>query len=283
MKITAKTTKEQLKSILGANVKAVKSKDKDLFDRIAYASKMAKTDDSKVTRKDLADLVKEVITLLGDKLVEPALAQETPAKVEEPKAEPKAENSVKKLTGKSKKQKEEPKEEPKTETPVEEASEQKAEQGEKKAPKKSLGNKKSKDGDTASSKKTVQTKAFVLAEVFPETFELDGQKYELAKDITNMGQLHDALEKDDTLVFAMYWTKRHIKQFGYGVDVLKAPKEFPMDLDLATCIYASDDCIVSYAISMYTEVCYMYLPADIEETDGLRYANGVEFQIYRVV
>ena len=273
MKITTKTTKEQLKSILGANAKAIKSQDKDLFDRIAYADKMAKKDDSKVTRKDLVDLVKEAIALLGDKLVEPALAQETPATP----VEPVAENSVKKLNGKK-----QTKEEPKTEK-TEEVSETKtAEQGEKKAPKKSLA-KKSKDGDTESSKKTVQTKAFVLAEVFPETFELDGQKYEIARDIANMGQLQDALEKDETLVFAMYWNKRHIKQFGYGVDTLKAPKEFPMDLDLATCIYVSDESIVAYAVSAYTEVCYMYLPDDIEETNGLRYANGVEFQIYRVI
>ena len=52
MKITNKTTKEQLKNILGANAKAVKSQDKNLFDRIAYADKISKTDDSKVTRKD---------------------------------------------------------------------------------------------------------------------------------------------------------------------------------------------------------------------------------------
>ena len=277
MKITAKTTKEQLKSILGANVKAVQKKDKDLFDRIAYADKMAKQDDSKVTRKDLVDLVKEVMTLLGDKLVEPALAQGTPATP----VEPKAENSVKKLNSK-KQGKEAPKAESKT-AETKEDSKTTAEQGDKKAPKKSLGSKKSKEGDTESSKKTVQTKAFVLAEVFPETFELDGQTYEIARDIANMGQLHDALEKDETLVFAMYWTKRHIKQFGYGVDTLKAPKEFPMDLDIATCIYVSDECIVAYAVSSYTEVCYMYMPNDIEEVDGLRYANGVEFQIYRMV
>lgn len=48
MKITTKTTKEQLKSFLGANAKAVKTADKDLFDQIAYADKMAKKDDSKV-------------------------------------------------------------------------------------------------------------------------------------------------------------------------------------------------------------------------------------------
>lgn len=274
MKITTKTTKQELKNFLGANVKAVKEQDKDLFDRIAYADKMAKKDDSKVARKDLVDLAKEVIALLGKAVAEPALAQETtPAP-----AEPKAENSVKKLAkGKAKKESSES-----GEVAEEVQEEVKAEQGEKKAPKKSLGSKKSKEGDTASSSKTVQTKAFVLAEVFPETFELEGHKYEIARNIANMGQLYDALEKDEPIVFAMYWTKRHIKQFGYGVNALKAPKEFPMDLDLATCIHVSDECVVAYAVSAYTEVCYMYLPEDIEENEGIRYANGVEFQIYRM-
>ena len=265
MKITAKTTKQELKDFLGANVKAVQKKDKELFDRINYADKMAKTDDSKVTRKDLVDLAKEVQKVLGDKCVEPT-ATET--------VEVKAENSTKKLSGKKKTAE-------KTEAKAEEtASEQKA-SGEEK-PKKSLG-KKAKEGDTASSKKTVQTRAMVLAEVFPDSFELDGTKYEVAKDIANMGQLHDALENDESLVFAMYWTKKHLKQFSYGVDTLKAPKEFPMDLDLATCIYVSDESVVAYAISAYTESCYMFTPNDIEETDGIRYAGGVEFQIYRVV
>ena len=133
MKITTKTTKEQLKSFLGANAKAVKTADKDLFDQIAYADKMAKKDDSKVTRKDLVDLVKSVISLLGDKCVEPALAQEKAP------ATPQAENSVKKLAkGVSKKQ------ETKEETSSEESgeSEKTAEetQGaeEKKAPKKAM-------------------------------------------------------------------------------------------------------------------------------------------------
>ena len=268
MKITTKTTKEQLKSFLGANAKAVKSKDKTLFDQMVYADKMLKKDESKVARKDLVDLVKSVIALLGESIVEPVLAQETP--------QPQVENSVKKMTSKSGKKVEkatESKEAPKKEEKVD-----------KKSAKKPLG-KKDKGDDTVSSKKTVQTtKALELAEVFPEKFEVQEQKYEIARDIANMGQLHDALEKDDNLVFALYWTKRQIKQFGYGVDVLQAPKEFPLDLDLATCIYVSDECIVSYAISMYSESCYMFTPENIEEADnGIRYAGGVEFQIYRVV
>lgn len=283
MKITAKTTKEQLMKILGANAKVVKEQDKDLFDRLAYTDKMVKKDANKVTRKDLVDLVKEVATLLGDALINPLTPQATPV----------AENATKKLKGAKK-----------TETPKEESSEvgeseettqeetpaepPKTEEkvDKKKSAKKSLGKKKDepkKDGATASSKKTVQTKALVLAEVFPEEFELDGNKYEIAKDIANMGQLQDAVNDGEPVVFAMYWTERHIKQFGYGVNALKAPKSFPMDLDLATCLFVAEDASVSYAVSAYTNVCYMYTPDDIEESDGLRFAGGVEYQIYRMV
>lgn len=65
MKLSAKSNKQELATILGANAKAVQKKDKGLFDRMAYASKMFKQDESKVTKKDLLDLVKEVQTALG--------------------------------------------------------------------------------------------------------------------------------------------------------------------------------------------------------------------------
>lgn len=286
MKITTKTTKEQLKSFLGANAKAVKTADKDLFDQIAYADKMAKKDDSKVTRKDLVDLVKSVITLLGDKCVEPALAQEKAP------ATPQAENSVKKLAkGVSKKQ--ETKEETSSEesgesekTAEETQEEAKTEKVDNKSAKKSLGGKKKeapkKDGVTAlegsENQKTVQ-----MAKMFPETLEVGDVKYQLAHDIQTIEELHNALANDEEIVFAYYWTARHLKQFPYYSGLLPAPKKFDNDLDLATCIYVSDDNVVSYQISMYTEAMYMTLPTDIAEEDGLRISRGVEYQIYRAV
>lgn len=281
MKITTKTTKEQLKSFLGANAKAVKTQDKDLFDQIAYADKMAKKDDSKVTRKDLVDLVKSVMTLLGDKCVEPALAQETPAT-------PQAENSVKKLAkGVSKKQ------ETKEETSSEESgeSEETAEetQGaeEKKAPKKSLSGKKKpatkKEGVTDLEPTTSSDKAVQLAKMFPKTIEVGDAKYELAEDIKTLEDLYEALNKDEEIVFAYYWTKRHLKQFDYFMGWLGQPKSFDNDLDLATAIYVSDEKKVSYQVSMYTEAVYTILPTDFEEVDGVRVAGGIEFQIYRAV
>ena len=282
MKITTKTTKEQLKSFLGANAKAVKTADKDLFDQIAYADKMAKKDDSKVTRKDLVDLVKSVITLLGDKCVEPALAQEKAP------ATPQAENSVKKLAkGVSKKQ------ETKEETSSEESgeSEKTAEetQGaeEKKAPKKSLSGKKKpatkKEGVTDLEPTTSSDKAVQLAKMFPKTIEVGDTKYELAEDIKTLEDLYEALNKDEEIVFAYYWTKRHLKQFDYFMGWLGQPKSFDNDLDLATAIYVSDEKKVSYQVSMYTEAVYTILPTDFEEVDGVRVAGGIEFQIYRAV
>ena len=282
MKITTKTTKEQLKSFLGANAKAVKTADKELFDQIAYADKMAKKDDSKVTRKDLVDLVKSVIALLGDKCVEPALAQEKAP------ATPQAENSVKKLAkGVSKKQ------ETKEDTSSEESgeSEKTAEetQGaeEKKAPKKSLSGKKKpatkKEGVTDLEPTTSSDKAVQLAKMFPKTIEVGDAKYELAEDIKTLEDLYEALNKDEEIVFAYYWTKRHLKQFDYFMGWLGQPKSFDNDLDLATAIYVSDEKKVSYQVSMYTEAVYTILPTDFEEVDGVRVAGGIEFQIYRAV
>lgn len=283
MKITTKTTKEQLKSFLGANAKAVKTADKDLFDQIAYADKMAKKDDSKVTRKDLVDLVKSVIALLGDKCVEPALAQEKAP------ATPQAENSVKKLAkGVSKKQ------ETKEETSSEESgeSEKTAEETQgadenKEAPKKSLGGKKKpatkKEGVTVLNTDADSEKAVQLAKAFPKTLEVGDSKYELAEDIKTLDDLYEALNKDEEIVFAYYWTKRHLKQFSYFGGWLGQPKSFDNDLDLATAIYVSDEKKVSYQVSMYTEAIYTILPTDFEETDGVRVAGGIEYQIYRAV
>lgn len=272
MKITSKTTKQELANVLGANAKVVKEQDKNLYDQMAYTSDMMKKDDKKVTRRDLVDLVKDVIKLLGDKFVEPALAQETPVET----VQPQAENAVKKLAkGVSKKQ--EMKEEPAKE-------ESKEEQGAEKAPKKSLGKKstkKSKEGVTDLEPATSSDKAVQLAKMFPKEISVGDDTYELAEDIKTFDDLYTALEKDEEIVFAYYWTKRHLKQFDYFMGWLGQPKSFDNDLDLATAMYVSDEKKVAYQISMYTEAVYTILPTDFEEVDGVRVAGGIEYQIYR--
>lgn len=274
MKITAKTTKEQLKSFIGANVKAVKKQDKDLYDRIAYADQMAKKDDSKVTKKDLVDLAKEVIALLGDAVSTPAL-------------QPVAENATKKLAkGVSKKQEVKSEDVPEEVGESDETAEDTEEKAEpKKSAKKSLGSKKKapkKDGVTAlegsENQKTVQ-----MAKMFPQTIEVEEEKYELAEDIKNFDDLYNALANDEEIVFAYYWTKRHLRQFPYFSGLLGQPKSFDNDLDLATAIYVSDERKVSYQVSRYTEAVYTIVPSDFEESEGIRVAGGIEFQIYRAV
>ena len=279
MNITAKTTKAELKSFLGANAKAVKEKDKNLFDRIAYTSKVAKTDDSKVKRTDLIALVKEVMKTLGDAVVEamdipvPALAT--------------AENSVKKLAkGVSKKQEIEADEDTEEVVESETAEETEEEVDTKKSAKKSSkGAKKTtpkKDGVTVLNDSKSE-KAVQLAKMFPNTLEVGDVKYELAKDIQSMEDLYNALGNDEEIVFAYYWTKRHLRQFPYFQNLLGQPKSFDNDLDLATAIYVSDEKKVSYQISMYTEASYMILPENIPEDGDVRYSGGIEYQIYRAV
>ena len=274
MKITSKTTKQELANVLGANAKVVKKQDKNLYDQMVYTSDMMKKDEKKVTRRDLVDLVKDVMKSLGDKFVEPALAQETPT------VQPQAENAVKKLTkGVSKKQEMKPaKEEPAKDKSTEE-------QGAEKAPKKSLGKKsttkKSKEGVTDLEPATSSDKAVQLAKMFPKEISVGDDTYELAEDIKTFDDLYDALEKDEDIVFAYYWTKRHLKQFDYFMGWLGQPKSFDNDLDLATAMYVSDEKKVAYQISMYTEAVYTILPTDFEEVDGVRVAGGIEYQIYR--
>ena len=276
MKITSKTTKQELASVLGANAKVVKEQDKNLYDQMAYTSDMMKKDEKKVTRRDLVDLVKDVMKALGDKFVEPALAQETPT----PAVQPQAENAVKKLTkGVSKKQEMKPaKEEPAKDESTEE-------QGAEKAPKKSLGKKsttkKSKEGVTDLESATSSDKAVQLAKMFPKEISVGDDTYELAEDIKTFDDLYSALDKDEDIVFAYYWTKRHLKQFDYFMGWLGQPKSFDNDLDLATAMYVSDEKKVAYQISMYTEAVYTILPTDFDEVDGVRVAGGIEYQIYR--
>lgn len=286
MEITSKTTKQELKDFLNVNAKAVQEQDKNLYDRIVYTGKMSKEDDSKVTKKELLDLVKEVVKVLGSNLV---------VKEELAPTEPVAENSVKKLDkGVNKKQKEVPEvgglapDSKQTAVEAQETSTEpvKEEKVDKKSAKKSLGKKKEqpkKDGVIDLAPVTNSGKAVQLAQVFPKTFEVEGSKYELAEDINSFDDLYDAINKDEVVVFAYYWTKRHLRQFPYFGGWLGQPKSFNNDLDLATAIYVSDEKVVSYQVSAYTEAVYTILPTDLEVVDGVRIAGGIEYQIYRKV
>lgn len=239
MKYTLKSSKEELKNVIGSNVVAVKEKDKNLFERLVYADKALHKDEKSVGKKDLLDLVKDIQTLLGDKFVIPTLT-------------PVAENAIKKG---------------KKSEPVEKEEDNTAKKSDKKS-----------EGVTVlnGTEKTVP-----LAEMFPEDITVDNTKYSVARDIKTMKDLHKALESEEDIVFAYYWTERHLKQFEYFNGWLGQPEKFADNLDIAQAIYVSEKGTVAYQVSLYTESVYTILPKDLKEIDGLRVANGIEFQIYK--
>lgn len=266
-KITTKTTRNTLENLLKLNAKLV-SDDKSLADRVKYTIDHA----DKATRSDLADMVKEVIDKLGDKFLTGAPA---PVAV--------AENSLKKPVKVAAK-----KAAPKKEEPVEEEDDEEEEQPEevdekpvkakKSAPTKTKKVEKKADGVKELESATDSPKSLQLAKMFPETIEVEGEKFKVAHDIKKIGDLADGEYE-----FAFYWTKRHLRQFPYFNDWLGHPKSFPNDLDTAQLIYVSDDEKVAYCVSDITEGSYAIFPNDLEEIDGLRLSGGIEFQIYRKV
>lgn len=243
-----KLNKEQLTTILNTNYSRVE--DSDLQSCIAYTAQKYNADNTKVTKKDLLDLVKSVVTSLGEKFVMPEF---TPVVAEHSLKKKPAEKSE--TTDNADK----PADKPEPKKPAK-----------KSAPKKS--NKKSANNENA-----IDT-----IPAFPADITAGDETYTLATDIKNMDDLYTALENGEEILFAFYWTKKLLKQFPYfNLPGETAPESFPDDLDLATCIFVSEERRLSITVSLYTEAPYTILPDDITEYDNVRYSAGCEYQIYR--
>lgn len=282
-KITAKTKMDTLKQVLRDNFTAIKAVDTDDAKALASTIKYASDHADKTTRKDLADMVKETMKLLGDKFIEPMpvaaetkteTTGETQKKGKKSPAQPKAENSVKKPVGKKLTKVEDSDDE----SDEEEVAEPKTETKAKKSAKKSTTKKV--EGVTALESETDSPKSVQLAKMFPETIEVDGETFKVDHSIKKIEDLADG-----EFEFAFYWTKRHLRQFPYFNGSLGQPKSFERDLDTAQLIYVSDEGKVAYCVSDATEAPYTVLPADLEEVDGMRIGSvsSIEFQIYRKV
>ena len=261
MRVTFKTSREDIVRALGVNAKVVQKVDKSVYDQMVYTSRALKKDEKSVTKKDLADLLKEVMKVLGDKFIDPfkvpAVAEtKAPEKVSDTAKTTKKESSLKKTAVATKVA-------PKTEgKPVAEVK--------KPAPVKKV-------------EPREHSRYLAQIEDFPEVLKIEGEEFERADDIKNMKSVYEALEKDTELVFAFYWNARQIKQFNYFDGQVECPKSFKDNLDLCTVIYASDAFKVAYAVSMYTEACYRVLPSEIPtyEDTNVRLSNGIDFNIYR--
>ena len=251
---TAKMNKEQMVQFLDEHFKEVT--DKNLQERITYTANAWKKTPDSVKLSDLRPLVKEVEALLPKEESKPAPA-----------------NSTKKTLKKSSKQ-----EEPKTEetAPVEEKTE-------KKAPAKKPVAKKSEKKPAVKPSDTV--KGIEIADYFSDVIETEIGTLEKAQDIKTFADLRNALASEQEIYFAVYWSKRLIKQFGYSnIESIKSPKSFANDLDLVSCIYIGDEDTVAVGISAYTDAPYTFQPKDLitDEESGLRYVNGAEFELYRL-
>jgi len=262
MKITRNM--EQLTALLNANYKGVQKVDKDLAEQIAYAGKMFKKDKTKVKRADLVDLVKSAMTALGDAFIDPTGA--TPVA---------AEASLKPAAKKVAAKKTEDEAPAKAETTEEETTDTKK-SAKKPAAKKSAPVKKQEE-----KKKPSVVKKEVLVS-FPDSLTVGDSTYTKADDLTDLAKIREAIENGETIVFAYYWSKEMLRTTDYFGRLLGQPKSFDNDLDLCTAIYVSDENVVSYQVSMYTEAVYSIIPDDFKTAkDGLKVAGHLYFEVYR--
>lgn len=249
---TAKMNKEQMVQFLDEHFNEVT--DKNLQERITYTANAWKKDHDSVKLSDLRPLVKEVEALLPEEESKPAPA-----------------NSTKKTLKKSSK-----KEEPETE--------ETAPKEEKKAPAKKPVAKKS-EKKSAVQKSEQKGTNFDLAGMFEETITTEIGTLTKAQDIKTFADLRKALEDEEEIYFAIYWTERLLRQFDYvgTIETVKKPKNFPNDLDLVSCIYLSDEDKLAVGISSYTDMPYIIQPKDMTITeDGFRYTSNMEFELYRL-
>lgn len=128
-----------------------------------------------------------------------------------------------------------------------------------------------------------------LVERLPQLLKSESLKADLVArpDLKTIQDIAKAFAEGTDFVIATYWTRRHLKQFASSYDPLNInpdrPKAFEHDLDLIEVTYAND--LVVTGVSLYSSVPNVFLPInfDRDEEFGLRFANGVEFEIYEVV
>ena len=267
--LNAKTPKAELIAMIRKAMSSKKlAEDENLKSRVDYTMKSLDKDESSVAKSDLFDLVKELVAFFS---ATPTLAP--------------VENSPKPaLKGKKK-------------AKAEEAEEAEEEVEEK--PKKQKKAAKSKKAEKPEKPKVETTEDFkkgsIMAKMFPAELKTEelGHLVACYDKYTTMAEVREALEQGKTLIFATFWTKRHIKQFGYSMMFnVPVPKEFPFDLDMLQALYVCDNIDRIYALSAYTEAMFQFLEEDLArvdvtsndgETYTMRYSAGMEFEIYEVV
>lgn len=256
-------------------------------------------DMTKVSKTTIVDLCNEVITHMV------ATSKKTEEQTTAPATAPKEAS----LKPKKKGAKSKPKSEEVPETAEDESAVTGDESTDEEKPVKKTGKKSSlKKSDKDSKKKTeVETSTPVTtigadripcAKRFPA--EIDhpelGKLIACTGEYTKYEEIFKALmdeENPKTLYLACYWTKRHIKEFGYThlFDV-EAPKGgFTNNLDIVQAVLTCETVKRLFAMSRYTEALYRFDAEDFEYIEDIDPANGekflvrvsqgMEFEIYR--
>lgn len=123
---------------------------------------------------------------------------------------------------------------------------------------------------------------------FPETLVSKSLKgtLKIRRDLVTIQDVVKAYNNDEDIVIATYWTKKLLRQYAQSYDPMginpNRPTSFEHDLDLIEITYANE--LVITGCSLYSYVPQIILPRDFEQDeDGMRYANGCEWEIYEVV
>ena len=272
-----KSKKHELLDYIIAAAKQVK--DKNLISRINYALKKANEDLEAVGRSDLYSLAKEIEAAIA---ATPAPVENSP-KLKAPKmGDKKLDKKVAEVLAED--EAAEVEEEPEEE--IEETPQKKAPAKEKTSEKK----------PAVETTEGLTTKELPLAKIFPKEIDHEslGKLIACPDKYYTVQEIREALDADKTLIFAAYWTKRHIKEYSYAQAYeVPVPKQgFPYDLDTLQALYVCEGIDRIYALSTYTEAMFRIssedlVPTDCEGNDGskfkMRYSAGMEFEIYEVV
>ena len=280
--ITGKSTKAELAQYIVQSMKQVK--DENLLSRISYTLKGVQKDEKSVAKSDLYELAKEIMGALTAPVASPAPVENSP------KPAPKL--------GKKKSAPAPVEDKPEVKEEVKETAET---EPEKKAPAKKTGAKAPVKKQKEQKPKVETADQLVkgtlpLAKIFPKEIDHEslGKLIACPDKYKTVQEIREALDNGTTLIFAAYWTKRHIKQMGYAqMFNVPVPKDgFPYDLDTLQALYVCEGIDRIYALSTYTEAMFEFMAEDlvrteVEGNDGskffMRYSAGMEFEIYEAV
>jgi hypothetical protein len=269
IKITGKTTKSDLARFINDSFKSLK--DQSIKDQVVYTAKAMKNDPNSVTRDILYTLAKDI-----EKSLKTLVNTSAPTPVEA-SVKPKLSSKNKNKDNTAEKTSDE-KTEPKTDTKQEDS---KQEQKTDTSKKPSLSKNKKKDEKEA----TTETKK-VPTVTFPDsiTHKLLGTLTAQPDKYTTMKEIAEAVNSGKNLVFACHWTKKQIGEFNYAQTFdVKVPRDgFENDLDLLQLTYVCETVNKLYALSTDTEAMFKLDEEDFIKIDGIRYSNGMEFEVYEI-